>query len=259
MGRGNGNSNGNKPADPTKTKPADSEGAAANSGDAAASAGGADTGAAAGDTSGNTEGTGGAGVKAEGGDLGDPAPVQTQPAPEPPAQAPAAPARRTEPKEEPATATLLPCDNGAVEASPAMKELLLDACERFNVDPTLERVPRELLKWRYEPANRLTRVPAAVVIVTSGGVKLKHYEDPDYPMDQDTEETLARIFGAFAKDADKNVVRTPLPEDLALPIQAVTGIPQTADHVFRRGYLREGGKKEADKRDKAQRQKAKQQ
>jgi hypothetical protein len=157
----------------------------------------------------------------------------------------------TEEHDAPDTATLVPCDNGAVDPSPDQKELLLDACRRFNVDPTVERTPRELLKWRCEPANRLTRVPASVTIVTAGGVKLKHYDDPDYPMDQDTEETLARIFSAFAKDPKtKELIRLPLPEDLALPITAVTGYPQTADHQYRRGYLREGGKKEADRREK---------
>jgi hypothetical protein len=43
----------------------------------------------------------------------------------------------------------------------------------------------------------------------------------------------------------------PLPDDLALPVAQVTGVATKTEHRYRRGYLREGGKKEADRREKA--------
>lgn len=161
---------------------------------------------------------------------------------------------------EPAKATLVPMDNGQTEASPAAKELLLDACERFGIDPTEQSQPRELLNWKYLHEDRRQRIPAAVVLVTGGGVKLHIFADPDYMapgctqpgMNQDTEETLARIFQAFKKDPKtKEVTRIPLPEDMALPEPAVTGHATTTAHRYRRGYLREGGKEEANRRDAA--------
>jgi hypothetical protein len=167
---------------------------------------------------------------------------------------------------EPATSTLVRMDNGQTEATGAMRELLLDACDRFGVDPTEESNPRELINWKYYHEDVRNRVPASVVLVTAGGVKVRHYADPDYlapgctelAMDQDTEEILARIFGAFTKDPQtKEIRRTALPKDLALPPQAVTGLSQAKDHQYRRGYLREGGKVEADRREKATKAKRK--
>lgn len=178
----------------------------------------------------------------------------------------AAPAPVAEPEDDvdweaqaAATATLVPMDNGKTECPPGAKELLLEACERFGVDPTVERQPSELGSWNFYKGDRRLGVPASVVLVTAGGVKLRHYADPDYvapnctepAMDQDTEDTLARLFGAYRKDAQKNLVRMPLPEDLALPGPAVTGFPTQEDHRYRRGYLAEGGKAEADRRDAA--------
>jgi len=187
---------------------------------------------------------------------------QAQGGPNQPAEVAAATAAQVEGEDEdqaPAKATLVPMDNGKTECPAGAKELLLEACERFGVDPTVERIPSELASWNYYRGDRRSGVPASVVIVTAGGVKLRHYSDPDYvapnctdaAMDQDTEETLARLFGAYRKDAQKNLVRVPLPEDLALPGPAVTGFPNTEDHRYRRGYLAEGGKGEADRRDAA--------
>lgn len=157
---------------------------------------------------------------------------------------------------------LVPQDNGALESSDSQKALLLDACERFGIDPTIHDQegdsPQELASWKWYPGQPAKRVPASVVVVTSGGVKLRHYERPDFmaalctefAMDQDTEERLARIFNAFKRDPKtKEIMRLPLPEDLALPVHAITGVSGTTEHIYRRGYLREGGKKEADKRE----------
>ncbi len=150
--------------------------------------------------------------------------------------------------------TLVPCRDK--ETTPAMKDLLLEACDRFGVDPTNEARPRELASWNFYPGDDLADIPPSVVIVTHGGQKLRHFADPDYlapgcterAMDQDTEETLARIFAAFAKAEDKSIRRVPLPADLALPLPMVTGISERHGHVYRRGYLREGGAAEAKRR-----------
>ena len=66
----------------------------------------------------------------------EPAPALRSEAPAQPVPAPAEPA--------PTTATLMPCNNGLTETSGPMRELLLDACERYGVDPTTEKRPREL-------------------------------------------------------------------------------------------------------------------
>ncbi len=160
------------------------------------------------------------------------------------------------PAAEPEKRTLVRCNNGATETSPAAKELLLEACEKYGINPTNEQRPAELKAWNFLPGDRLADRPDAVVLVTHGGVKLKHYADPDYPMDGDTEDTLARWFGAFATDAKtREVSRVPLPNDMALPLSAVTGYSTKTEHRYRRGYLREGGKAEGDRRAKQQRKK----
>jgi hypothetical protein len=175
-------------------------------------------------------------------------------------QADQAQAKAADPQPEPAApapatekATLVPCNNGLTEASDRAIQLLLEACEKFGVNPTMEQRPRELASWNFYPASQVDGVPAAVVIVTKGGVKLKHYADPSYPMDRDTQETLVRIFRAFVKDpVTKELVEGPLPTDLALPFTAVTGTVQAETHRYRRGYLAEGGKAAADQRDQDQ-------
>lgn len=146
--------------------------------------------------------------------------------------------------------TLVPMNSGQTEASPHAKQLLLEACERFGISPAAEERPRELLAWNYYPARPLEDVPAAVVLVTAGGVKLKHFADPAYPMDPETEETLRRWLKAWARDAKDPQIIVPaeLPDDLTLPHPAVTGLSEDRSHRYARGYLREGGKKEAAKR-----------
>lgn len=122
--------------------------------------------------------------------------------------------------------------------------LLLECCERYNVDPRAKKTPIELLAWRFYPGNDLASppVPDAVVIVTGGGVKIKHFEDPSYPMDVDTEERLAKVFNAYNVDPKtKTVTRKPLPANLALPVSAVTGEIVNVQHVHAGGYLRRQG------------------
>jgi hypothetical protein len=127
-------------------------------------------------------------------------------------------------------------------------DLLLDACELYGVNPEQFHVPTELMSWSYQPANRVERTPASVTLVTAGGQKLRHYADPSFPMEPETEERLRNIFGAWRKDKDGTRIPAQLPDDLTLPETAVTGIPVSTDHVYQRGYVREGGKAEAARR-----------
>lgn len=128
-------------------------------------------------------------------------------------------------------------------------DTLMDACERYGVNPDPDIKPIELNKWNYYPEDVVTGVPGYIQMVTGGGIKIRHYDDPDWPMDQDTEERLRNVFRSFAIDPDTKLPKpTPLPEDLTLPIEAVTGIPRKEDHRYRGGYLRSGGKTEAARR-----------
>lgn len=132
--------------------------------------------------------------------------------------------------------------------SPMALAMLLDACERFGVNPEQDHRPMELLSWKFRPANPVEQIPASVTLVTAGGVKLVHYAEASYPMDPDTEDRLRNVFNCWRKDKDGTKVPTPLPEDLTLPEGAVTGLVATDDHVYRQGYLRAGGKAEAIRR-----------
>lgn len=137
--------------------------------------------------------------------------------------------------------------------------LLLEACERFGVNPSADVKPQELLAWRYYPgADDPGRVaPDAVVIVTAGGAKLKHWDDPAEPMDPDTEDRLRRIFHAFRVDAKtKDRVILPLPGDLTLPAAAVIGVGHT-DHQYPGGYVKSGGKAAAEEKEKRRAARAK--
>ena len=138
--------------------------------------------------------------------------------------------------------------------------LLIDACQRFGVDPdgTLPEYrptlkpdvrTRELAAWRFYPGDPNAGEPDSVVIVTAGGVKLRHYADPDHPVDEATDAALARIFQAFRRQKDGTIERIPLPDDLTLPLVAVTGVPnQGGDYRYQAGYLKGGGKTEAARR-----------
>lgn len=163
----------------------------------------------------------------------------TDPPPPPPAQ--------DEPEKAVTSGTPVPENHGNTSA--VAFELLDRVCGVFGVDPDVNARPRQLLAWSYYPEQPLDGIPAAVVIVTGGGKKLKMFDDPDYPMDQDTEERLADIFNAYTIDGTtKNRVRTNLPGDLTLPLIHVTGVSTQSEHRYQGGYLRSGGKTEAAKR-----------
>jgi len=103
-------------------------------------------------------------------------------------------------------------------------QLLLDVCERFGVNPDQNVVPQELLAWRFYGPDTRKRIPASVVIVTGGGVKLRGWADPDYPLDEDTEANVRRILHLFRTNPKtKEVEPLPIPADVTLPDLAVTG------------------------------------
>lgn len=127
--------------------------------------------------------------------------------------------------------------------------LLFEACDKFGISPYADQDPVELLAWRFYPGSDQPRkvTPDAVVLVTAGGLKIKHWDDPDWPMDPDTEERLRRIFQAFHIDpVTKRAVPDPLPDDLRLPVQHVTGEITSTEHQYPGGYLRAGGAAAAD-------------
>lgn len=129
-------------------------------------------------------------------------------------------------------------------------DLLLEACDLFGINPDPETRPIEMLSWRYYAGDRRTDTPAKVVVVTAGGQKLSIWEDPDVPLEPETEETLRNIFNAWRVDpVTKLKVPAEMPNDLTLPRAAVTGLSDSQAHVYRGGYLRGGGKREAAKRD----------
>lgn len=132
--------------------------------------------------------------------------------------------------------------------SAAGAALLLEACNTYGVDPDLT-LPvyaghgagpfRELMAWKFYPGNEAAGVPDAVNIVTVGGVKVRHYADPDFPMDPDTENRLRGVFHAWKTDPKTNeVVPIPLPDDLTLPRTAVTGQSESTAHTYKGGYLK---------------------
>lgn len=131
------------------------------------------------------------------------------------------------------------------QSAPAFA-LLLEACERWNIDPRDATRPRELANWRYDAGNPREDKPAGVILVTAGGVKLRH--NADGSADQDTEERLRQIFRAWQIDpTTKQQVPAPLPAVQSLPEAAVTGRPPSgpaAVNVTGRrhpaGYLRRG-------------------
>lgn len=160
-----------------------------------------------------------------------------------------------------------PQDQGGFPIPPALAgqpgvDLLMDACEVFgiNPDPTLPPYdPKrhgaakaqflELVGWKYYPALPGEPLPNRVVLVTAGGQKLTWFDDPDYPLDPATELALRNLFHAWTIDpTTKDQVPLPLPADLTLPRQAVDGRPKAGDHVYQKGYLREGGRAESDRR-----------
>lgn len=146
-------------------------------------------------------------------------------------------------------------------------DLLMDACRTFGIDPdpTLPLYDaarhgnadgrfRELLSWAFYPAQPGEPLPDKVVLVTAGGKKLTWFDDMDYPLDPQTELTLRNEFHAWTIDPKTSEqVPLPLPADLTLPRTAVDGRARKGDHVYQKGYLKEGGAKEAERRDQVRR------
>lgn len=166
---------------------------------------------------------------------------KTAPAPKAQAKTPAPKAKTPDPEPEPVAEEdpfeVVPESKG--NTSEKAQELLFQACEAYGVNPNGLQRPRELAAWSFYPGSRIEGVPDAVVFVTSGGLKVKHWADPNHPMDGDTEDRLRNAFGAWAI-VNKERVPAPLPADRTLPEPAVTGIPSGGSrrHVYPGGYLR---------------------
>lgn len=122
-------------------------------------------------------------------------------------------------------------------------DLFLDACLTYGVDPSEEATPIEIPtpagatrpRWVHYPTNprMLNPKPERIAFVTSGGVKLVH------PLDEDCERTIRRWLQAFHLDPKtREIVDDPLPADLTLPRQAITGEVLSAKHQYREGYMR---------------------
>jgi hypothetical protein len=122
--------------------------------------------------------------------------------------------------------------------------LFQQACHVYGIDPNPDVRPREVLQWKFYPETVDT--PEHVTLVTAGGQKLS------FPPDEPTFEKLRQIFRVNRVNEKGERVEGVLPADLALPLPMITGFPERSGaHVYRRGYLREGGKAEANRRDAA--------
>lgn len=139
--------------------------------------------------------------------------------------------------------------------------LLIEACTIYGVNPSADIRPKELMSWRFYPGEDDPTKgvqPDAVVFVTTGGVKIKHFDDPDVPMDPETEDRLRRIFGLFKQDPkSKEITALPLPDDRTLPATAVTGGVTSTEHQYVGGYLKAGGRKAAAEKQKRRDERAK--
>ncbi len=135
--------------------------------------------------------------------------------------------------------------NGQQDRADA-KALLFHVCEVFGVDPSADKRPEELLTWTFYPGKPVDGIPASVSIVTGGGQKLKLYEDDS--LEDDTVQTLGRIFKLTPKAEGKPWTTDDLPENLTLPPVMVHGYSTSQEHVYKGGYLKSGGAKEAARR-----------
>lgn len=126
-------------------------------------------------------------------------------------------------------------------------ELLMQACSLYNIDPHEDAEPVHLAAWKFYEGDRRRGVPDRIVLVTNGGLKLAH------PADEETVERLRRVFKCFRerklKDGSTEIDILPLPEDLSLPTTFLDGQVIGREHVYERGYLREGGAAEASRRE----------
>lgn len=130
---------------------------------------------------------------------------------------------------------------------------LIDACLAYGIDPRPDAEPLELGDWKFYQGQPMGD-PEHIRLVTAGGVKLKHYSDPDLPMDPDTERVIRTWLRLFKVEKDARtgepvMVPTPMPDDLTLPAPAVTGRPNSGEHRYDGGYLRSGGRREAARRE----------
>lgn len=132
------------------------------------------------------------------------------------------------------------------QSDPKALALLKHVCEVFGVNPSVDLRPIELLAWTFYPGDTVHQIPDAVSIVTAGGQKLKLYADDT--LEDDTVQALARIFGLKPLPEGKPFTTDALPDDLTLPPVMVHGLSTSQEHVFKKGYLREGGKTEAARR-----------
>lgn len=145
--------------------------------------------------------------------------------------------------------------NGRMDA--VAVALLLEACEIYGVNPSKRAKPQELLAWRFYGSQDESQ-PDAVTFVTGGGLKVKHWDDPNMPMDLDTVDRLRKTFGCYRIDPKtKEVTVLDLPQDLTLPRVSVDGVSGTTDHRYEGGYLRSGGKTAAAAKEERRQQRAK--
>lgn len=109
--------------------------------------------------------------------------------------------------------------------------LFAEVCAVYGIDPTPSK--REILGYRAYRENLAENTPERVALVTAGGLKI------DAPMSAQTEDALRRWYRAFQVDRKTGeTVALPLPPDLTLPREAVTGIAATNTHQMPGGYLR---------------------
>jgi hypothetical protein len=120
--------------------------------------------------------------------------------------------------------------------------LFAEACVAYGVNPDPGKKPIEILHEQNAPRFKFYAgdpyltppTPDRVKFVTAGGVKIVH------PMDLDFEAVLRRWFQAYHQDPrSKEIVEDPLPPDLTLPREAITGIPSKTEHRYPTGYLRQ--------------------
>lgn len=143
-------------------------------------------------------------------------------------------------------AVTVPNERHGNQNQPAARALLMQVCERLGINPDVNTKPVELLTWTYYRGDELNQIPDAVSVVTAGGRKLKLYADDS--VDDDTVAMLARVFKIAPHPDGSPWQAIELPEDLTLPTVEVTGMSLEAGHVYRKGYLKEGGKAEAARR-----------
>jgi hypothetical protein len=113
-------------------------------------------------------------------------------------------------------------------------------------------VPLELMGWKHYPANLANGTQEHVVLVTAGGMKIKHFHDGmiDEVRDPDTARQIRDRLRLYAVDKSSgDRVPMALPQDLTLSEEAVTGVVKAQDHIYAGGYLKGGGKAEAMKRE----------